>query len=180
MAGAAAVALAGARHADVGGHHPHALARVGQKSVGAADGLHDDHDVRGRHGLAGRPRPATGPPVLSGPIPLSDRPRRAGHLFHACRRLTEDQDGRTAPLTTTKTYSPLVSDRSPAHPRHNHEQSSGPGADLARGQGQHESESADPRGTRPDCHRSFTRWASRIRVAHPGGAEMGLTTHRKL
>ena len=41
------------RHdADVCRHHPHALAGVGQESDGAADGLHDDHEVRGRDRLA--------------------------------------------------------------------------------------------------------------------------------
>ena len=71
-------------------------------------------------------------PALGGPTTISDSPRRAGHLFHAPRRLTEDSDGSTAPLTTAKTYPPMVGDGPPAHPRHDHEQSSGLGAGLAR------------------------------------------------
>ncbi len=86
----------------------------------------------GRDRLEARPPPATGPPALGGPTAVSDRPRRAGHLFHAPRRLTEDSDGSTAPLTTAKTYPPMVSGGPPAHPRHDHEQSSGLGACLAR------------------------------------------------
>ena len=109
---------------------------VGQESDGAADRLYDGHEVRGRDRLEVRPRPAIGPPALSGATPLSDRPRRTGHLFHAARRLAENSDGRTAPLPTTKTYSPMVSAGPPAHPRHDHEQSSGPGAGLARGERQ--------------------------------------------
>ena len=93
----------------------------------------------GRDRLEARRPPATRPPALGGPTAVSDRPRRAGHLFHASRRLTEDSDGSTAPLTTAKTYPPMVSGGPPAHPRHDHEQSSGPGACLARGQGQHQS-----------------------------------------
>ena len=79
--GAAPLALDGARYADVCGHHPHARARVGQKSDGAADRLHDDHEVRGRDRLEVRPRSAARAPALGRPTALSDRPRRAGHLF---------------------------------------------------------------------------------------------------
>ena len=50
IVGAAPLALDGARYADVCGHHPHALARV-DKRYGAADRLHDDHEVRGRDRL---------------------------------------------------------------------------------------------------------------------------------
>ena len=66
VVGAAALALDGAHHADVCGHHPHALARVGQASDGAAHRLHDGHEVRWRDRLEARPPSATGPPALGG------------------------------------------------------------------------------------------------------------------
>ena len=96
-------------------------------------------EVRGRDRREVWTRPATGPPTLSGPTPLSDRPRCASHLFHASRRLTEDRDGSPAPRPTAKTYPALVSGGLPAHPRHDHEQSSGAGAGLAGRQGEHQS-----------------------------------------
>src|SRR4029434_1967112 len=99
----------GTGHAEACRHHQHLLAGVGQESDRAAHRLHDGHEVRGRARLEVWPRPAPGPPALSGPTPVSDRPRCAGHLFHASRRLTEDRDGSTAPLTTAKTYAPMVS-----------------------------------------------------------------------
>ena len=77
--------------------------------------------------------------ALGRPTALSERPRCAGHLFHASRRLTEDRDGSTAPLTTAQTDPSMVSGGPPAHPRHDHEQSSGAGASRARGQGHHQS-----------------------------------------
>src|SRR5262249_15939293 len=51
---------------------------------------------------------------------------------HIPCRLTEESDGRTAPLTTAKAYPAMARDGPPAHPRHHHEQSSGLGAGLAR------------------------------------------------
>jgi hypothetical protein len=66
-----------------------------------------------------------------------DRLRPPG-THSPCRR-TEESDGRTAPLTTAKAYPAMARDGPPAHPRHHHEQSSGLGAGLARGQRQHQS-----------------------------------------
>ena len=129
----------GTDDADVCRHHQHALDRVGQESDGAADLLHDGHEVCWGDRLKARRPPSTRPPALGGATAVSDRPRRAGHLFHAPRRLTEDRDGSPAPLTTAQTYPAMVGDGPPAHPRHDHEQSSGLGAGLARGQGQHQS-----------------------------------------
>jgi hypothetical protein len=71
--------------------------------------------------------------------PLSDRPRRAGHLWPAARRLTDNSDGRPAPLTTAKADPAMVRGGPPAYPWHAPEQSSGPGAGRARGQGPHQS-----------------------------------------
>ena len=59
--------------------------------------------------------------------------------FTMPRQLREDSDGSGTPLPAAKTYPALVGGGPPAHPRHDHEQSSGPGACLARGQGQHQS-----------------------------------------
>src|SRR6516164_10931028 len=135
----AALALDGTGAAEACRHHPHALAGVGQESDGVAHLLHDGHEVRRRDRLEAWAPPATGPPALGGATPISHSPRRAGDLFHAPRRLTEDRDGSTAPLPTAKTYPPMVGDGPSTHPRHDHEQSSGPGTGLGRGQGQYQS-----------------------------------------
>src|SRR5262245_22745347 len=98
---------------------------MGQESDGAADRLHDGHEVRGRDRLEARGPSTTCSPALGGATPIFDGPRRAGHVFHAPRQLAEDSDGSTASLPTAKTYPPMVSSGLPAHPRHDHEQSSG-------------------------------------------------------
>src|SRR4030095_13529602 len=100
------LAVDGTRDAEVCRHHQHALAGMGQESDGASHVRHDDHQVRGGDRYEARPAPPPGPSALGGATTISDGPRRAGHLFHAPLRLTEDRAGGTAPLTAAPTYSP--------------------------------------------------------------------------
>src|SRR2546426_3947515 len=89
--GAAALAVDGTGAADVYRHHPDPLAGMGQASDGAADLVHDGHEVCGRDRRKARSRPATRPPALGRPTAVSDRPRCASRLLHAPRRLTEQR-----------------------------------------------------------------------------------------
>jgi hypothetical protein len=74
MRGAAALAVDGTGAADVSQHHPDPLAGMGQASNGAADLVHDGHEVCGRDCRQARSRPATRPPALGRPTAVSDRP----------------------------------------------------------------------------------------------------------
>ena len=112
------LALDGARYADVCGHHPHALARVGQKSDGAADAFMMITKFAGVIVLSaatiGSSR-ARSPVVQQHYLTALDVPATC---FTLPAGLTEGSDGSTAPLTTAKTDPPMVSCGPPAHPRH--------------------------------------------------------------
>jgi len=65
------------------------LAGVGQASDGAAHQLHDGHAVCGGDCLQAQRPAATCSPALGGATPVSDGPRRTGHVFHASHRRAE-------------------------------------------------------------------------------------------
>ena len=80
--GAVDLAFDGTGDAAACRDHRHPLNGVGQESAGAADVLQDGHQVRWRDRLEARPSPSPRPPVLGGPTPVSESPRRPYRVCH--------------------------------------------------------------------------------------------------